>query len=229
MIQKLIRYSFTNAQLKYWAVLTMLIDHIGAVLIEGTALYEIRGFYILNIILRLIGRIAFPIFCFLLVEGFEHTKSRKHYMFRMLIFAFLSELPFDLAVFGQLEFSHQNVFFTLFLALVMLSLLERCTKKTQVVFVVFLFSILAEVLHSDYSYLGILLIAILYLLREKDQLKCIYGGLLFSFEITSVISFMMIYHFSGEKGNLRAPKLFFYLFYLLHLTILAILKYALLI
>ena len=75
-------------QLKWIAIITMLIDHIGAVLFP----YEL-GY-------RIIGRIAFPIFCFLIVEGFSHTRDVRRYMVRLGIFALISELPYDLAFHG---------------------------------------------------------------------------------------------------------------------------------
>ena len=84
----------TSFQLKCIAVVTMVIDHIGAILYPG------------DLIFRYIGRIAFPIFCFLLVEGFFHTHDRIQYMIRLGIFAILSEIPYDLAFRDQtLEFT----------------------------------------------------------------------------------------------------------------------------
>ena len=88
------------------ALVTMLTDHIGAI------------FYPDMIALRVIGRIAFPIYCFLLVQGFLHTSNLKKYMIRMGVFALLSEVPFDLARTGYwLDLGRQNVFITLFLGL----------------------------------------------------------------------------------------------------------------
>ena len=104
--------------LKLTAIITMLIDHIGAgilerLLIDGYvtdyALY--LKIYQLDSVLRIIGRISFPIFCFLLAEGFLHTRSRRGYAFRLLVFALLSEIPFDLLFSGGFNGNSQNVFY----------------------------------------------------------------------------------------------------------------------
>ena len=111
------------AVLKWTAILTMLIDHVGAAVLAGLAKKHqgwgvgvfSRDFYYAT---RVIGRIAFPIFCFLLIEGLFHTRSRWKYLFRLGLFAVISEIPFDLAFQGTLlEFGSQNVFFTLFFGL----------------------------------------------------------------------------------------------------------------
>ena len=130
------RFSISGSVLKMVAITTMLIDHLGAGLLlpllslpptsplstndHGISFLFHR--YLLTYefysLLRIIGRSAFPIFCFLLVEGLLHTSSRGKYLLRLLLFSFLSEIPFNLALFGGLRnANHQNVFFTLTIGL----------------------------------------------------------------------------------------------------------------
>lgn len=119
----------SGSTLKWIAIVTMLIDHIGAVLFEngfikaynqqlsGAFSYSVtHAVWYADIWMRRIGRVAFPIFCFLLVEGFFHTSNRKKYALRLGIFALVSEVPFDLAFRSSiLEFTYQNVMVTLFI------------------------------------------------------------------------------------------------------------------
>ena len=134
--------NFNGYHLKMIALITMCIDHIAAVLIWRVyaASYQLTGSMLVsdNLVdkiivwvsknqdvvynvyecMRYIGRMAFPIYCFLLVEGFLHTRSVTKYAARLAAFALISEIPFDLAIDGNwwtLEYS--NVFFTLVLGL----------------------------------------------------------------------------------------------------------------
>ena len=83
------------------------------------------GWWILYCLLRMIGRVAFPIFCFLLLEGFLHTRDWRRYALRLGVFAVVSEIPFDLmGAHVPMSWDVQNVFFTLFLGLLMMKALE---------------------------------------------------------------------------------------------------------
>jgi hypothetical protein len=132
----------SGSTLKIIAILTMTCDHVGAILIEPVLenvannggivslqpaeLSSYATFLTLYGILRSIGRLAFILFCFLLVEGFIHTSNKIKYTKRLILFSLLSEIPFDLAVAGKvLEFGHQNVFFTFSIAMVMMILYEK--------------------------------------------------------------------------------------------------------
>lgn len=117
---------FSGSTIKIFAMITMLIDHTAAVVLQrlitiGENSNSIdSALYFIYVLMRLIGRLAFPIFCFLLVEGFLHTRSQKKYALRLAAFALISEVPFDLALFGKINFGYQNVFFTLLIGLLVL-------------------------------------------------------------------------------------------------------------
>ena len=221
--------SLDNAQLKKLAMITMLIDHIGAILIEKTSLYYVNGFSAIDLILRTIGRLAFPIFCYLLVQGFIHTSNIRKYVIRLSLFAICSELPFDLAVSNGLSFEHQNVGFTLTIGILMLCAYKWFENRKEKPLLGYLLCttvacVTAYFLSVDYSYQGILLITILYLLRHDNKTKCILGALLFTYQWTAVLAFPLIYNSSGEKGTSRITGRAFYLFYPVHLLILYFIK-----
>jgi hypothetical protein len=119
----------SGSTLKLIAIITMLIDHTAAVVLEkiivagessNTIAYD-SVLYFIYVLMRMIGRLAFPIFCFLLVEGFLHTRSVRKYAIRLAAFALISEIPFDLALFGEpFYFNYQNVFFTLLIGLLVM-------------------------------------------------------------------------------------------------------------
>ena len=161
----------SGSTLKWIALLTMLIDHIGAVLLEcgvlqaysqhlPTALsYEASySVFQADLIIRQIGRISFPIFCFLLVEGFHYTSNRKKYALRLFFFALLSEIPFDLALQGTfLEFSYQNVLFTLLFGFLTLWAMEKAKEIHPGLSLIpaGLGLLVGYFFHSDYDWKGI--------------------------------------------------------------------------
>ena len=155
--------------LKLIAIITMLIDHTTVVLIPVDSELHLIG--------RIIGRLAFPIFAFLLVEGFYHTKNIKKYLIRLGIFALVSEIPFDLAFYNNFfDFKYQNIFFTLFLGLCtvwLLSLVEVKFKNKLVyinilnALITIAFSFIAAVLRTDYGFMGILIIVAFYSVEVK--------------------------------------------------------------
>lgn len=129
----------TGNALKWIAIVTMFIDHVGAtVMLQMYYANPTHDMLMTYYAFRVIGRIAFPIFCFLLAEGFCHTRSRGKYLLRLGLFALIAEIPFDLAfnwpeyqqpnLLDIMEFSSQNVFFTLFLGLCALWLWDVLAK-----------------------------------------------------------------------------------------------------
>lgn len=262
--------------LKLTAIITMLIDHIGAgilerLLIDGYvtdyALY--LKIYQLDSVLRIIGRISFPIFCFLLAEGFLHTRSRRGYAFRLLVFALLSEIPFDLLFSGGFNGNSQNVFWTLLIGLLVLwgmdgvrrafrtreisrmhggacrpeknRALWRAAEAAGILLVIAAGMCAAAFLKTDYSWRGVLLIAVIGLLMRDRLLLVIDAPCAFLFteflqlfiggrgllscletvlsHMTVFVSFALIWFYNGERKR-KGHRYFFYLFYPVHLLIL---------
>lgn len=221
--------------IKMIAIITMFIDHLGATLVweymltlQGEARME---WYTIYMVMRKIGRLAFPIYCFFIVEGLEHTRSVKKYITRLLIFAVISEIPFDYAFQNKLTLGYQNVFFTLTIGLLCIwgvrEVEERITDNIkQIVFKTLIIAagiFLANLLNTDYGGFGVLMIAILYLFQKSRLFQCIFGAAGFAWEVTAPISFLLLYFYNGEKGK-NVNKYFFYAFYPVHLAILALVK-----
>ena len=219
----------TGSTLKIIAIISMLIDHIGAVIFERGLLNAEhilanpplrQQLYTIDRILRLIGRPAFPIFCFLLVEGFFHTRNVKKYAFRLFLFAFISEIPFDLALRGTFFYiKYQNVFFTLLVGLLVMILADRYQENRWLQSLIFVAGLGAGyLLHSDYGYKGVLLIEILYFFRFDKKMQTLAGALSFSWEATAPLAFLPILAYNGKRG--LQMRNFFYCFYPAHLLIL---------
>ena len=210
-------------------MIAMLIDHIGAAILArviiGTGNREIYDSYML---LRMIGRISFPIFCFLLVEGFIHTSDKKKYALRLGIFALLSEIPFDLAFQSKVVgFEHQNVFFTLllgFLAMMGEQYLEEIypIRNTQVILMqLVVFGVcmgVAEFLKTDYGAVGVICIMLLYQFRGKWYYPILAGLPLVVSNWTAIFGYLLTLLYNGKKG--LSLKYVFYLFYPIHLLLL---------
>lgn len=207
--------------LKLIALLTMIIDHVGAI------------FFPLEPWFRIIGRISFPIFCFLLVEGYFHTRDLRKYSLRLLAFAFISEIPFDLAFSGKIDHSHQNIFFTLFLGLFAIHMLDVYFAKKPVVGLLGLIfaMFLSEFLRTDYGILGILYMLIIFGVRKipgpsKYLIMAFMITLLNLFlsgglQLYSVFSVIYISFYNGKPGPKNSLlKYGFYLAYPVHLMIL---------
>ena len=218
-----------NNTLKIIAMILMLLDHLWGTIIPG------------NQWMTLIGRMAFPIFAFLIVEGFFHTSDLKKYMKRLFIFGLISEIPFNLIYTGSIIFPfHQNVMFTLLLGLLIINEIDKLKNNKEIkkkiipILKIFLFLIISIIGFVDYGVTGVLTIVVFYLFRG---FKLAWIGQLISlillyivfFEGQSVIlnifnheyflplqsigvlSLIFIWLYNGEKG--KNNKLIKYLFY----------------
>lgn len=224
----------TGSTLKIIAIITMLLDHTGAaVIFRGLAnkafnpeYYELwSGVYR---IMRDAGRTAFPIFCFLLVEGFCYTRSRKRYALQLFLFALISELPFDYVFYGTVAVWAQNVYFTLLIGLLVIWFAEGIKsfyrKQSRILMVLLQLMVLfaggftAYLLGTDYSYKGVVLIYIFYALRNWRSVAGMVGYLSFLWEPWCFPAFLLVQCYNGKRGI--SLKYLFYLFYPLHLLVL---------
>lgn len=228
----------SGSWLKIMAMTTMLIDHLACYLLNETEAFltplftvgklEVTVYYIF----RSVGRLAFPLYCFLLTEGFIHTRHRRAYGINLLLFALISEIPWNFVHSGHLVHGTQNVFFTLFFGYCALCLLEYMTERPvlQLGGVLSLF-VLAYFFKADYGYMGIAAILAMYLLRKWAVARAAVCTCLFSATWRAGLAFIPIAFYNGERGFIRGRvgKYLCYAFYPLHLALLGILKFFVLI
>ncbi len=301
----------SGSTIKIIAVIAMLIDHAAAAVLvrylisgiqtaqaAGTALawqQEHASLYTAYYLMRDIGRLGFPIFCFLLAEGYQRTKNVKKYALRLGLFALISEIPFNLAICGQVSnLGYQNVYFTLLLGLLALcafgffekagqrteknlpaplrmaflatgtilpvaylavgDLLDPLNAENRILFCALglgaavtcyffygmrrglrrlqtvcadmtalaLCMIGAELLRTDYAGMGVLTIAVMYLLRRRKALSMAAGCAVLSVmsltELPAFFAIIPIALYNGRRG--LKMKYFFYAFYPAHLALL---------
>ncbi len=217
-----------SLHLKLLAVVSMLIDHMGFTLFP----------YVLW--MRCVGRVAFPIFCFLIAEGCAHTHDRKRYAARLLLFALLSELPFNLMCTGQwFSLQYQNVLWTLLIGALVCWAMDWARTRPELwqrlpadaaIAVGF---ILGQWGNTDYGGWGVLLVMLFYLSREVKGKWAIQlvGTALFCWfcsawrvELLAMLALIPIFLYNGERGfSGKALQYGFYAFYPVHILILSIL------
>ena len=207
----------TGFQLKLLAMLAMTADHIGAVFFPEIPL------------LRWIGRLAMPVLCFFIGEGLRHTRSPRRYLLRLTGFALLSELPFDLAFYGGIEWGHQNVYFTLALGLLALWAIQ--SRGMEGWLLALTAALAAELLGCDYGMYGVLLILLLDRFRRARSEQLAAAALLhlaffgLQTQILSLIALPLLWLYNGKRG--RDDRRLFYLYYPAHLCVLGILRFVL--
>lgn len=176
------REFLNGSNLKWIAMITMLIDHMGYLLLGYGVLWVLPEsaiqyvkWYRIYWMMRCVGRVAFPVYAFLLTEGIVHTRDWKRYAWRLGIFAFLSEIPFDFMCFQKpFSMAGQNVFFTLLIGLLTVKAAEHASgrisgEKRMTVWIVItgLGCVTAVLLRTDYDYTGVILIVLLHLDRKS--------------------------------------------------------------
>lgn len=222
------RRSLSQESLKLIACVTMLLDHIGAVFLPGYYTYYA---------LRILGRLSFPIYCFLLVEGAHHTRNPKRYAIRLALGALAAELPFDLAFYGGLTPSHQSVMLTMLLGLLALEVGKHLPSPARLLAAI-LCAGAAELLNTDYGAWGVVMIVAFDLVRQQrgalwkmallltliclsmDSVRVAFLGNL-PIELFAVAAMVPISLYSGKKATYgKGVSFLFYSFYPAHLMVL---------
>lgn len=242
-------FGLSGAALKYIAMISMVVDHIGAVVLEQIVYCtgdagRLTGImttdwgytlYWMNQVCRAVGRIAFPVYCFLLVEGFIHTRDWRKYWLRLAAFALISEIPFGLAVWNTWIGRSHNVYFELAVGILVLQGLKKCEglrrpgRTAGMVFAIVSGCLAALLLRADYDVDGILMISFIYLLRASRRNQALAGGGLALLESwrwnygAGALSALPIFLYNGSKGKVRW-KYAFYWFYPLHLLALFLIR-----
>lgn len=208
----------------------MLIDHVnnGAI----TPFLDGKGtlLYISNIF-SVLGRIAFPIFIFFIVEGFFKTRNRKKYLFNLVLFGIISEVPFDLftsKVFYNPNWN--NMMFTLALCLVTIWIIDEVKDRINNKYlwygvslvIVMAFGLLAMQLSLDYDYHGIILAYVFYIFYDRPVMSATIGYVSIIKELYSFLGFAMTITYNGKRG--KQNKWINYFFYPVHLLILGIIR-----
>lgn len=189
--------------------------------------------------LRGVGRLAFPIYCFMIIEGFIHTRNRLRYFLRLLLFGFISEIPFDFGLYERIYYpKHQNVMFELALGLLMIWVWDELEHNEHLLKLnngirlmiqgasAAAFLITAQKLHLDYGFKGLALIMTLYLLRFDRVTQCTAGALNIGiWEWPAVFSFPILCLYNGTRG--KQIKYLFYVIYPAHLLLLGLLTVVL--
>lgn len=208
-------------RLRLIAIGTMVIDHVGYYLLQNAVLF------------RIVGRLTFPVFAFLIYNGFTHTRSVRRYGLRLLLFALISQIPYHLISASMGGTIGLNIFFTLFLGLVCLVIYHRFRHPAVYVVLISLF-ILAELLRVDYGWRGVCCIWLFTFLPRSPRLTYLaiaglfwlpslwfwfQGKAMLDLGVFSVLAFILIHAYNNQPG----PKSFrnlFYWFYPVHLLLL---------
>ena len=219
------KIGLTNNQLKIIAMLSMLIDHIGVAMFPNV------------MILRIIGRLAFPIFAYMIAEGCFYTKNKARYFFMIFGLGMICQLVFFFFM-GSL---YQGILMTFSLSIICIYAIDCYLKKREwkslslMIFTVFAAAFLSINLpmiladktdfEFDYSALGILLPVVIYYSKNK-LIKMLFTALIlillseiyFTYQLYSLLAIPLLLLYNGERGKYKL-KYLFYIFYPLHLVL----------
>lgn len=237
-------FQVTGNGLKLIAIITMLIDHVAYGLYNDLSYiygwdYTVFGMSAYDF-MRLVGRMAFPIYCFLLIEGFYHTRNFTKYAFRLFILAIISEFPFDYGInFYPSYWDYNNVVFTLLIGLLTVKAIDYVKHSNNKYLmdgymrslacgVIFVAGCgLAYLLKTDYDFAGVATIVEMYYLygeSRSQRLASFAGGVLIlalgcSYsELAALFMLIPVYFYQGNRGSSsRIMRYAFNYFYPVHL------------
>ena len=223
----------SGAELKLIAIISMLADHVNKALIYPY-LESNHGFLaFISDVFDIIGRIAFPLFCFMLVEGYFKTRNRKKYLLNLLLFGVISEVPFDMFTTASFfNMNWNNVMFTLALVLVTVwitdTLKEKMQKRSKAlwylvsILIVLVMCIVSMSLSLDYEHHAILIGYFFYLFHDMPVFAIPFGYASMFKEPWALLGFGLTLTYNGERG--KQHKMLYYWFYPVHLLILGLLR-----
>ena len=205
--------------IKMIAITAMVIDHIGFFLVPQEMLF------------RAVGRLAFPLFAWLVANGAKHTKNIDAYLTRLFVFALLSQIPYTLAHRSiGIQTCQLNVFFTLFLGLLSIKFIMAKKNRILTALVVLLCGATAQYIESDYGLMGILSIVFFYMFFDDFKMLmlaqiAVYIGVLYSLialklydlniltliQPLALFSLFFVYNYNKKPGP--KAKYLFYVFY----------------
>ena len=216
--------------LKIIAMVSMAFDHVGDM------------FFPDFMWMRMVGRLAMPIFAFCITEGYIHTRNRNKYLLRMGIFALVSEVPFDLAFEGNINLSHQNIMLSFFISIVALMLFDLIRgPKNELkvrysvwrtilgVLAVIAMAVIAMLVKADYTVFAVIGVFLFYVFKDVNHYVRPIPGIAFlaltrtvGYYCSTGLSIIPLLLYNGKKG--KGLKWLFYVFYPGHLLLLYLLK-----
>ena len=221
---------FSGSMLKVLAMVTMIIDHVGSHLVDRSIIIFETETYTLTLyrLMRDIGRLAFPLFCFLLIEGYLHTRSKVRYGVSLGVMALISEIPFDLEHYNKLFDLHgQNIFFTLLLGYLAICAVEQWKSKHPILLIPVLIGIMLAAGFGlvDYGVFGVAFIVVLYALRQNEFFR-LFSAFLLGNSRFVMLAFLPMSLYNGKRGFIKGKflKYAFYAIYPVHIFIIYLLK-----
>lgn len=229
----------TTTQLKTIAIVAMLIDHIASSFIASNT--------VAGQIMHIIGRLTAPIMCFFIAQGYIHTGSLKKYFMRMILFTLISHVPYVLKSTGEIGLMPFSVIYTLTLGLLAIYVYDKMNNNTLKWLAIIGIGILA--IPGDWAFFGIAFCLIFHIHRNDFKKQCIglicvgiselilmglaafamkqdVANIIISnlYQLAIILSLPLLYLYNGKKGGNSFSRWGFYIFYPLHLLVLALIK-----